>query len=242
MGGLGSGVSSWWSGAPVLLSPENEMIPSKVEVGVDENYYMKGGAVWRRGTVECSLPVGAPKDYMKLQDLFSLEKEWKGTVSNILLAETSCNPKPSYRAWCAVESLAQQNPQAVVWYVMMSQVVDLRQGVAGRLLEHYHNLRVVTVDLRQVFYNTPLMDLYTSTVWNHNTTWPAVSLSNMIRLALVWQVGGLYSDNDVVCILLSPPEERHQHPELWGINGPMLVTKVLRWHVARLAAGDKCQG
>ncbi|XP_042212783.1 uncharacterized protein LOC121859893 isoform X2 [Homarus americanus] len=103
MGGLGSGLSSWWSGAPVLLSPENEMIPSKVEVGVDENYYMKGGAVWRRGTVECSLPVGAPKDYMKLQDLFSLEKEWKGTVSNILLAETSCNPKPSYRAWCAVE-------------------------------------------------------------------------------------------------------------------------------------------
>ncbi|KAG7174353.1 lactosylceramide 4-alpha-galactosyltransferase-like [Homarus americanus] len=83
---------------------------------------------------------------------------------------------------------------------MTSQVVDLRQGVAGRLLEHYHNLRVVTVDLRQVFYNTPLMDLYTSTAWNHNTTWPAVSLSDMIRLALVWQVGGLYSDNDVVCI------------------------------------------
>ncbi|XP_042212492.1 lactosylceramide 4-alpha-galactosyltransferase-like [Homarus americanus] len=159
---------------------------------------------------------------------------------------------------------------------MMSQVVDLRQGVAGRLLEHYHNLRVVTVDLRQVFYNTPLMDLYTSTVWNHNTTWPAVSLSNMIRLALVWQVGGLYSDNDVVCIaslthlknVIGIVREKRVNgavfhfdrhhpmleafmkqlsevfsPNVWGINGPMLVTKVLKMACGKeLAAGDKCQG
>lgn len=30
--------------------------------------------------------------------------------------------------------------------------------------------------------------------------WPAVSLSDMARLALVWHVGGVYSDADVVCI------------------------------------------
>ncbi|KAG7166566.1 putative lactosylceramide 4-alpha-galactosyltransferase-like 11 [Homarus americanus] len=168
--GLGSRLSWRWSGAPVLPSPENEIISSKAVVGGVDDFYMKGAALWRKGTVECPLPAEAPGDYMKLQNIFSLEKEWKGNVSNILLAETSCNMKPSYRAWCAVESMVQQNPQSLVWYVMTSKVVNLRQGVAGRLLEHYHNLRLVTVGLRQVFHNTPLMDLYTSTSWTHNTS------------------------------------------------------------------------
>ncbi|XP_042226423.1 lactosylceramide 4-alpha-galactosyltransferase-like [Homarus americanus] len=274
--GLGSRLSWRWSGAPVLPSPENEIISSKAVVGGVDDFYMKGAALWRKGTVECPLPAEAPGDYMKLQNIFSLEKEWKGNVSNILLAETSCNMKPSYRAWCAVESMVQQNPQSLVWYVMTSKVVNLRQGVAGRLLEHYHNLRLVTVGLRQVFHNTPLMDLYTSTSWTHNTTWPAVSLSNMIRLALVWHVGGLYSDNDVVCIAPLTHQknviglyddtnvnnavfhfDRHHpmleafmshlnenfSPNVWGFNGPMMMTKVLKTACGKeLAAGDVCQG
>ncbi|XP_069940466.1 lactosylceramide 4-alpha-galactosyltransferase-like, partial [Cherax quadricarinatus] len=119
---------------------------------------------------------------------------------NIVLAETSCNSRPAYRAWCAVESMAQQNPEARVWYVMTAPAVEVKDGLPPRLLQQYTNLRVVTTDLGKVFSNTPLMPLYTSRTWNSNTTWPAINLSDMVRLALVWRVGGFYSDTDVVCI------------------------------------------
>ncbi|XP_069940464.1 lactosylceramide 4-alpha-galactosyltransferase-like [Cherax quadricarinatus] len=117
-----------------------------------------------------------------------------------MLVETSCKSRPTYRAWCAVESMAQQNPEAKVWYVMTAPAVEARDGLPPRLLQQYTNLRVVTTDLWRIFNNTPLMPLYTSGAWNINTKWPAVNLSNMVRLALVWRVGGFYSDTDVVCI------------------------------------------
>nr|XP_053629486.1 lactosylceramide 4-alpha-galactosyltransferase-like [Cherax quadricarinatus] len=96
--------------------------------------------------------------------------------------------------------MAQQNPEARVWYVMTAPAVEVKDGLPPRLLQQYTNLRVVTTDLGKVFSNTPLMPLYTSRTWNSNTTWPAVNLSDMVRLALVWRVGGFYSDTDVVCI------------------------------------------
>ncbi|XP_042212221.1 lactosylceramide 4-alpha-galactosyltransferase-like isoform X2 [Homarus americanus] len=171
--------------------------PSQGDVQVDKDEQVNDPLSF------CRTPSGPQtphQHFLKLVDIFSLKEAQQEGVNNILLVESSCAVNPNLRVWCALESLARQNPQAVVWYVMTSQVVDLRQVVAGRLLEHYHNLRVVTVDLRQVFYNTPLMDLYTSTAWNHNTSWPEINLADLMRLGLVWHLGGFYVDTDVVCI------------------------------------------
>ncbi|XP_071545554.1 lactosylceramide 4-alpha-galactosyltransferase-like [Panulirus ornatus] len=189
--------SRFRSGLTIPLTPTNT---SSLTLRGNSNYYMKNGAVWK-GTLYCpSLVEADPLSYLRLTDFFSEESEWRKDASNILLAETSCKNNPTYREWCAVESLARQNPMARVWYVMTSRVLSLRNGLAVRLVERYPNLRPVTANLQQVFSGTPLMNLYTSREWNRNTTWPAVSLSNMARLALVWHVGGFYSDTDVVCI------------------------------------------
>ncbi|XP_069936821.1 lactosylceramide 4-alpha-galactosyltransferase-like [Cherax quadricarinatus] len=171
-----------------------------------ENYYIKRGGMWDGTTMVCPHPESPQDDdsFLTLPDFFrcvlvSLESEWED-ARNIVLAETSCNSRPAYRAWCAVESMAQQNPEARVWYVMTAPAVEMKDGLPPRLLQQYTNLQVVTTDLGKVFSNTPLMPLYTNRTWNINTTWPAVNLSDMVRLALVWRVGGFYSDTDVVCI------------------------------------------
>nr|XP_053629448.1 lactosylceramide 4-alpha-galactosyltransferase-like [Cherax quadricarinatus] len=97
-------------------------------------------------------------------------------------------------------SLAQQNPEAVVWYVMRAGVLNTMVGPAASLLRQYSNLRPVTADLRHLFSGTPLLRLYTTAAWNTNTTWPEVNLADLLRLALVWHLGGMYVDTDVVCI------------------------------------------
>lgn len=135
-----------------------------------------------------------------LTNFFREESEWQNSEFNIFLTETSCNPRPRYRAWCSVESMAKQNPKAIVWYVMTSPEVDTQDGLVERLLEKYTNLRVVTMSLEEVFRGTPLQELYDSGAWYIDTKWPAANLGDMMRMALVWNVGGFYSDTDIICI------------------------------------------
>ncbi|XP_066981137.1 lactosylceramide 4-alpha-galactosyltransferase-like [Macrobrachium rosenbergii] len=149
----------------------------------------------------CPLSSSAPQGRsLQLDDLFSYESEWRSAPYNIFLQESSCNPKPSYRVWCAVESLAQQNPDALVWYIMTSPVADQSDDLAPSLTQIYKNLRVAKVDLKTVFSNTPLEDIYTAGLWRKNNTWPEINLADIMRLAVVWKMGGLYADSDVVCI------------------------------------------
>ncbi|XP_053629482.2 lactosylceramide 4-alpha-galactosyltransferase-like [Cherax quadricarinatus] len=160
---------------------------------------------------------------------------------------------------------------------MTAPAVEARDGLPPRLLQQYTNLRVVTTDLQRVFSNTPLMPLYTSRAWNMNTEWPVVNLSDMTRLALVWRVGGFYSDTDVVCIsslaalrnvvgfqsdndinsavfhfdrhhditnLFMTRLSRSFNGSIWGKNGPMLFTQVMKEVCGkpRLTPGDYCGG
>ncbi|XP_069940462.1 lactosylceramide 4-alpha-galactosyltransferase-like [Cherax quadricarinatus] len=141
-----------------------------------------------------------PHDLLLLDDIFSLKEAQQEGSLNILLLESSCAVQPTTRAWCALESLAQQNPEAVVWYVMRAGVLNTMVGPAASLLRQYSNLRPVTADLRHLFSGTPLLRLYTTAAWNTNTTWPEVNLADLLRLALVWHLGGMYVDTDVVCI------------------------------------------
>lgn len=120
--------------------------------------------------------------------------------SNIFLVETACKPTPSFRVWCAIESWSRQNPSSQVWYVMTSLTVNDTDGLVPRLQEQYRNLRIVGADVEKIFEGTGLNDLFSSRKWVMNAKWPAVKLSDLIRVALLWRWGGFYTDTDTVCI------------------------------------------
>ncbi|XP_047474919.1 uncharacterized protein LOC125029140 [Penaeus chinensis] len=119
---------------------------------------------------------------------------------NVYLAETSCNPRPLYRAWCSVESFANQNPTAKIWYVVTAPHVDDTDRLVTLLKKKYKNLDVVGADLNTMFTGTPLEKLFKSGTWAHNTPWPANNLSNLLRNILLWLWGGMNADTDCICV------------------------------------------
>ncbi|XP_047477064.1 lactosylceramide 4-alpha-galactosyltransferase-like isoform X2 [Penaeus chinensis] len=119
---------------------------------------------------------------------------------NIFLVETACKTTPSFRVWCAIESWSRQNPSSQVWYVMTSLTVNDTDGLVSRLQEQYSNLRIVGADVEKIFNGTGLYGLFSSRKWIMNAKWPAVKLSDLIRVALLWRWGGFYTDTDTVCI------------------------------------------
>ncbi|XP_068201829.1 lactosylceramide 4-alpha-galactosyltransferase-like [Palaemon carinicauda] len=137
-----------------------------------------------------------------LQSLPLMHRETAPKVSseNIFLIESSCNPQPTFRTWCSVESWASQHPDKIVWFILVSPFINDGFRVSQSLLSQYSNIRVVTSDLEETFKETPLWDLFNSDKWLKKTSWPESNLSNMVRGALVWKWGGIYSDTDSICI------------------------------------------
>ncbi|XP_063591316.1 lactosylceramide 4-alpha-galactosyltransferase-like [Penaeus indicus] len=119
---------------------------------------------------------------------------------NIYLGETNCDSRPLFRVWCSVESYAQQNPGAKVWFLVTAPTLDDSDRLVARLRAHYGNLRVVGVDLDRLFAGTPVEEIFTSGNWTRNTPWPANNLSNLLRNVLLWQWGGFNSDTDCLCV------------------------------------------
>ncbi|KAK3878791.1 hypothetical protein Pcinc_016602 [Petrolisthes cinctipes] len=120
--------------------------------------------------------------------------------TNVFLVDTGCSSHPTYRAWCAVESWARQNPDLDVLFILTSLTMDDSTGLASLLLHRYTNLRVVGVDLNLLFQGTPLLEFFMSRKWTVNNTWPKNVLSNMVRVVVLWRWGGIYSDNDVISV------------------------------------------
>ncbi|XP_050738469.1 lactosylceramide 4-alpha-galactosyltransferase-like [Eriocheir sinensis] len=204
--------------------------------------------------------------YFHLPDVFS-EVAKARSEYNVVLLESYCATTPSFRVWCALESLAQQNPRAYVWYVMVSGALEVTEGSLGALLpRRYPNLRPVTVTPAQVFSGTPLEALFESGTWRTNTSWAEVNLADLMRLALVWHLGGFYADSDVVCVrpvthladVVAWQEMstigsgafhfRRQHPLLLQIMSRAALTfQAARWgaggpHVFTSLVKQHCQG
>lgn len=83
---------------------------------------------------------------------------------------------------------------------MTSLTVNDTDGLVSRLQEQYSNLRVVGADVEKIFEGTGLHDLFSSRKWIMKAKWPAVKLSDLIRVAILWRWGGFYTDTDTVCI------------------------------------------
>ncbi|XP_068245154.1 lactosylceramide 4-alpha-galactosyltransferase-like [Palaemon carinicauda] len=118
---------------------------------------------------------------------------------NIFLVESSCVRRPAYRSICSVESYARQNPTADVWYVMITPEADNADGLLTELPKRYSNLRLVSADLDLLFRGLPTYKLFSSRLWM-KSRWLEIHLSDMMRLALLGQTGGLFSDTDTVCM------------------------------------------
>ncbi|XP_066983360.1 lactosylceramide 4-alpha-galactosyltransferase-like [Macrobrachium rosenbergii] len=138
----------------------------------------------------------------RLQSLPLMHREVTPTVhlKNIFIVESACNPQPLYRTWCSVESWAGQHPDKDLWYILISPFISDTTGIMKSLLDQYPNIRVVSSKFRETFRKTPLWDLFNSDKWLQNTAWPESNLSNMVRGALVWKWGGVYTDSDTICI------------------------------------------
>ncbi|XP_068233928.1 lactosylceramide 4-alpha-galactosyltransferase-like [Palaemon carinicauda] len=118
---------------------------------------------------------------------------------NIYLVESSCVRRPAYRSFCSVESYAKMNPKADVWYVMITEKCDNPDGLLTTLERKYPNLHLVSTDFELMFKGLPTLELFTSRRWM-KSHWLEIHLSDMMRLALLGQTGGLFSDTDTVCL------------------------------------------
>ncbi|XP_042875170.1 lactosylceramide 4-alpha-galactosyltransferase-like [Penaeus japonicus] len=97
-------------------------------------------------------------------------------------------------------SWARQNPSSSVWYLMTSSHVDNSDAFPSRLLRANGNLRFASVDAGEIFRGTALQELFESADWFFHSDFPAVVLSDLLRVALVWRLGGFYCDTDTVCL------------------------------------------
>ncbi|XP_069978469.1 lactosylceramide 4-alpha-galactosyltransferase-like isoform X1 [Penaeus vannamei] len=139
------------------------------------------------------------KKTLPLQVLFR-EAAAEASEANVFLTESGCRARPTPRAWCAVESWARQNPASRVWYLLTAPQLDDADGAASLLLQAYGNLRFASVDVAELFKGTALEGVFASASWFFHSEHPAVVLSDLLRAALVWRLGGFYCDSDTVCL------------------------------------------
>ncbi|XP_042206196.1 lactosylceramide 4-alpha-galactosyltransferase-like [Homarus americanus] len=83
---------------------------------------------------------------------------------------------------------------------MTTMIVDDGDGLIRHLLHHYPNLNLAGADLTDVFQRTPLEKFFNGKTWTKDEKWLKVHVSDMMRVALVWHWGGIYTDTDVICL------------------------------------------
>ncbi|XP_037776890.1 lactosylceramide 4-alpha-galactosyltransferase-like [Penaeus monodon] len=156
------------------------------------------GMEWWQKQLCKSVFIEQPED-SKMMDLLMLSRDIAPNASdyNVYLAETGCNPRPLYRAWCSVESFALQNPTAKVWYLITSPQVDDTDALVTNLRKRYGNLNVVGADLDKMFTGTPVEKIFKSGKWARNTPWPANNISNLLRNVVLWLWGGMNDTDDL---------------------------------------------
>jgi lactosylceramide 4-alpha-galactosyltransferase len=131
---------------------------------------------------------------------------------NIFFIETSGRSCLTARQACGIESAARSNPKATITlYMEKNLIVNLpkidvpkRKGecdITGALFRQFGNVRIVREDLLDYLEGTPFWEFYRIGPLNQSTT-PLVHRSDVIRVALLWKIGGVYLDLD--CIVMRP--------------------------------------
>ncbi len=131
---------------------------------------------------------------------------------NIFFIETSGRSCLTARQACGIESAARANPKAIITLYMEKNLIvnlpkidnaqkrKLECNITSALLQ-FENVRIVREDLLDYLEGTPFWEFYRTGPFNQSTT-PLVHRSDVIRVALLWKIGGVYLDLD--CIVMRP--------------------------------------
>lgn len=133
---------------------------------------------------------------------------------NIFFIETSGRSCLTARQACGIESAARTNPKATITlYMEKNPVVNLPAkidnaqkrkiecDIISALFKQFQNVRIIRGDLLDYLEGTPFWEFYRTGPFNKSTT-PLVHRSDVIRVALMWKIGGVYLDLD--CIVIRP--------------------------------------
>ncbi|XP_077527741.1 lactosylceramide 4-alpha-galactosyltransferase-like [Haemaphysalis longicornis] len=99
------------------------------------------------------------------------------------------------RQACAVESASLHNPSLPVVLLTTGQLSP--DGGYYEALQSLQNFRALTVNLTDVFNDTPLDLWYQSRNWTSGP-YRIEDLSDGVRLAVLWKRGGTYLDLDII--------------------------------------------
>jgi lactosylceramide 4-alpha-galactosyltransferase len=131
---------------------------------------------------------------------------------NIFFIETSGRSCLTARQACGIESAARANPKATITLYMEKNLIDnlpkynaqkrnIECDITSALFKQFQNVRIIREDLLGHLEGTPFWEFYRSGPFNKSTT-PLVHRSDVVRVALLWKIGGVYLDLD--CIVMRP--------------------------------------
>ena len=113
---------------------------------------------------------------------------------DIFFLETSGRSWLTPREACALESAAALSNLRVN-IIFISEFVDLYDNSTCAIFKLISSVHFFTIKLRDAFVDTPLHRLYQRENWRHSV-YRDVHTSDALRVALIYKVGGFYSDLD----------------------------------------------
>ena len=126
----------------------------------------------------------------------------KTDSNNILFVETNISRTLlTFKELCAIESAAKHNPELNV--ILFS--VNARIQYKNIFTKTYPNIKYQKLNLDQFFNNTFLNEWWSSNVLAQQSYFREAHLADALRLQLLYEYGGVYSDLDTIVIKnLSP--------------------------------------
>ncbi|XP_018010765.1 uncharacterized protein LOC108668121 [Hyalella azteca] len=122
------------------------------------------------------------------------------SAQNIYQIEVSMAMKITHKMLCSIESMCSVNSDAHVWFLVTRATLDASS--AQRLLSLQKicpRLCVAHVNVRTVMRNTSFHEILNSDdFWN--TPYLFTQLSDVMRFAIVYNSGGLYTDTDILAL------------------------------------------
>ena len=112
--------------------------------------------------------------------------------------ETSGRSWLTPREACALESAATSSNLRVN-IIFLSEFVDLNDNSTCAIFKLIPSVNFFTIKLRDAFVDTPLHRIYQREDWKHSL-FQAVHTSDALRMALIYKVGGFYSDLDTLSL------------------------------------------
>ncbi|XP_065349637.1 lactosylceramide 4-alpha-galactosyltransferase-like [Cloeon dipterum] len=117
----------------------------------------------------------------------------------IFFIETSEKGRMNVRQVCTIEAVCLHNPHAHVFVVFPYPVKEIdmeRSPALVDLVAGKNNVHLVTVSSDEVVRGTPLEEVFETKLRLSPT--PKEHLSDLLRLGLLWKLGGVYMDLDLI--------------------------------------------